>query len=138
MSQIETMRGSNKGYLAEIVVVTYNYTKRQINRPKIRVLLVRFLVMEHSFGHPNCIFEMFHKIGSLNNIAELFGPSFSKLIRTTLVWQYFLENHFWCQCSRMGLIGSEFAVCFLLEFLGANFGLSFGSDLIQTYSFFMK
>ncbi|XP_078177934.1 Zn-dependent exopeptidases superfamily protein isoform X2 [Carex rostrata] len=37
---IETMRGSNKGYLAEIVVVTYNHTKRQINKPKIRVLLV--------------------------------------------------------------------------------------------------
>ncbi|XP_078177933.1 Zn-dependent exopeptidases superfamily protein isoform X1 [Carex rostrata] len=36
---IETMRGSNKGYLAEIVVVTYNHTKRQINKPKIRVLL---------------------------------------------------------------------------------------------------
>ncbi|KAJ4770592.1 Zn-dependent exopeptidases superfamily protein [Rhynchospora pubera] len=36
---IETMRGSNRGYLAEIVVVTYNHTQRQINKPKIRILL---------------------------------------------------------------------------------------------------
>ncbi|KAJ3693947.1 hypothetical protein LUZ60_009427 [Juncus effusus] len=36
---IEKKRGSNRGYLAEIVAVTYNYTKGQNTKPKFRVLL---------------------------------------------------------------------------------------------------
>lgn len=47
--QIETMRSGNKGYLAEIPVVTYCHGRKNIDDlSKFRILLVSFVL--------NCIF----------------------------------------------------------------------------------
>jgi len=67
-TQMETVKAGNKGYGAEIAVVTYCKGKRDSpEKPKLRILLVRFIAIINKLS--------FHKLFIVTNNCMLISTS---------------------------------------------------------------